>query len=78
MKKANEKIEELSLELITEKEDTDKLKSSVDDEERKAAELRQFVNGLMKQKEDIIKKELEKSEQLLEHETKIEEYKHEN
>ena len=50
MKKANEKIEELSLELITEKEDTDKLKSSVDDEERKAAELRQFVNGLMKQK----------------------------
>lgn len=32
----------------------------------------------MKQKEDIIKKELEKSEQLLENETKIEELKHEN
>lgn len=32
----------------------------------------------MKQKEEIIKKELEKSEQILEFETKMEEFKHEN
>jgi hypothetical protein len=38
----------------------------VEDEERKAGELRQFLSGLMKQKEEIIKKELEKSEQVLE------------
>lgn len=78
LKKANQRGDELSLEYITEKEESEKLKTSIDDEERKSSELRQFVNGLMKQKEEIIKKELEKSEQLLENETKIEELKHEN
>ena len=33
----------------------------MEEEERKSAELRQFLAGLMKQKEEIIKKELEKS-----------------
>lgn len=51
LKKANEKIEDLSLELSTSQDEAEKLKQSVEDEERKATELRQFVNGLMKQKE---------------------------
>ena len=41
------------------------------EEERKSYELREFISNLMKQKEDIIKKELEKSETLLTYETDI-------
>lgn len=42
-------------------EELRKCEESLQEEERKASELREFLKGLMKQKEEIIKNELEKS-----------------
>ena len=50
LKKVNERCEELNIELVSEKDEVEKLRSTVEDEERKSTELRQFLNGLMKQK----------------------------
>ena len=59
------------MELLEIKSQLDSTTTNLVEEERKSYELREFISNLMKQKEDIIKKELEKSETLLTYETDI-------
>jgi len=47
--------------LNTEREIGGKTKQLLEEEERKSAELKVFISGLMKQKESAIKGDLEKS-----------------
>ena len=65
------------MELLEIKSQLDSTTTNLVEEERKSYELREFISNLMKQKEDIIKKELEKSETLLTYETDIQSLKHE-
>ena len=65
------------MELLERKSQLDSANTSLVEEERKSDELREFISNLMKQKEDIIKKELDKSETLLTYETDLETLKHE-
>lgn len=43
----------------------EKLRQLLEDEEQKGMELKTFIGSLMKQKEAVIKNELEKSEQVI-------------
>ena len=60
-----EKNSTLELLLNTEREQLEKVRQLLDDEEQKAMELKTFIGSLMKQKEAVIKSELEKSEQII-------------
>ena len=53
VKKINEKGEELNMNLSHKSEELRKCEESLQEEERKASELREFLKGLMKQKEEM-------------------------
>ena len=60
-----EKVSEFEFKLNTEFEINQKTKILLEDEESKGTELKNFINDLMKQKEQAIKNELEKSESII-------------
>ena len=50
LKKATEAKDELGFDITTQQEEVTRLQQALEEEERKSAELRQFLSGLMKQK----------------------------